>query len=1062
MPSKNTVVLAIIVILFAVTGFYSFLDVEKQASSTVLTGINNGNNISGTSPASSDGSGSESHNALQNGLQAYYRFDNPQVSHGSSLEFDGADDYVGLGKPAELTFENTHFTVSAWVKASSDGSRYGRIIGGDSGGGTSSIHGYRLFEDGDEEEWRFSIGNTTNYADASFSANYGNETWAHLTGVYNGTHAVLYINGEERVATHAGPVTPDWSNVSRIDIGRRGTETANYFGGLIDDVRIFNRSLSPTEAENLYDERSVSKEALILHQTFDEGSGNCDLTGGSACLEDKSGEGNDGTPQNFDDNNRNTGSGWVDETPLNTPVLQDSGAQSSARVYGRYNGIFSGDPERVDSSIGPALELDGDDGVVVEDESELRNPGDISLSIWFWHNDSYDPSTDRWTLMNKNLDGAWRWETYEDGLYFWFTYEGDTDYSSYHARNLGYGSETEQWHHAVVTRDVSENEIKHYYDGELVQTRTMEDRQIAVTNSDIGIGAASDGDRPLNGKIANPRIYDRPITESEVESLYSKEKARKGLQAEWRFEEGRGERAYDTSGLNHDGILGTESVRGDSRVVSRAPVGLNDNSLSIWADTDLKDKVTSQGRLFATFCPEDTEDNHATFSIASTEDGNRIDIGKLSDGGDVTDEWSNVADKGDLWRFRCDDYGSDEAFVIESLYPVSVDYESMLDSRTSDDDWTSRAGEDLWFSMPNDNNELTVTAYRDGTEVRMTNYSDGNTYSFSLDEGEYWRCTDCTDEPAAHHIETNDGHPVTILYGKFDDNSGSTIFAPTRTEYRVSKHYAEQPQAYYVVADQDDTDVEVVDLEDNCDNRTETLGRGEVLSGSCADSALNLRANSSRPVSMTLTEQKNEYGNCMFSSSSNSWGIGSEYAITACNEEGNGIDIISLAENNSVRIRGDFSYSNILGKYENEADIATLSQGESIFVEADHPVVVSGNSDRNYEAAMTVIPLPEKNMVGASDSGIGLSKDRIFGYGSGSLVSADRPERPDWNHYLLSQGSGLDLYFNGETIYSAGISSEPSLGPVEIGGINGELDDARVYNRSVSGNEARRMAFLRN
>jgi hypothetical protein len=74
-------------------------------------------------------------------------------------------------------------------------------------------------------------------------------TWVHLCGVYDGSAYILYRNGVQVSATPDAfappPVDSPWS------IGARASSDpvapARFFAGLIDDVRIYSRALSPAE-----------------------------------------------------------------------------------------------------------------------------------------------------------------------------------------------------------------------------------------------------------------------------------------------------------------------------------------------------------------------------------------------------------------------------------------------------------------------------------------------------------------------------------------------------------------------------------------------------------------------------------------------------------------------------------------------------------------------------------------------------------------------------------------------------------------------------------------------
>ena len=73
-------------------------------------------------------------------------------------------------------------------------------------------------------------------------------TWYHVTGVYNAATSELhvYLNGQLDDGTLLGTVTATQQNsTANVNIGRRPGSSSFNFNGRIDDVRIYNRALTP-------------------------------------------------------------------------------------------------------------------------------------------------------------------------------------------------------------------------------------------------------------------------------------------------------------------------------------------------------------------------------------------------------------------------------------------------------------------------------------------------------------------------------------------------------------------------------------------------------------------------------------------------------------------------------------------------------------------------------------------------------------------------------------------------------------------------------------------------
>ena len=82
--------------------------------------------------------------------------------------------------------------------------------------------------------------------------------WTHIAGTYNGTHRTVYIDGRRVGTEEIGNGTVDWGGTIRIG-SNFSVGTAHDFDGVVDEVRIYNRSLAPEEIRDLYDERNETE-----------------------------------------------------------------------------------------------------------------------------------------------------------------------------------------------------------------------------------------------------------------------------------------------------------------------------------------------------------------------------------------------------------------------------------------------------------------------------------------------------------------------------------------------------------------------------------------------------------------------------------------------------------------------------------------------------------------------------------------------------------------------------------------------------------------------------------
>jgi hypothetical protein len=182
--------------------------------------------------------GSKSGNAIQTDAGKF----------GRAFSFDGTASIITTKIRNELT-DQAAISISVWVKPSS------AVTGYDVGvirEGTGSSNGVFYIRRRQYDFYQFVIYNASGDLGYTTSGNiYDTNNWTHVVGVYNGTNVLLYINGMQQgtIGNFTGK-TRNSSNGNMI-IGT-GEEDDDVWNGIIDEVLVFNRSLSAFEVQALY------------------------------------------------------------------------------------------------------------------------------------------------------------------------------------------------------------------------------------------------------------------------------------------------------------------------------------------------------------------------------------------------------------------------------------------------------------------------------------------------------------------------------------------------------------------------------------------------------------------------------------------------------------------------------------------------------------------------------------------------------------------------------------------------------------------------------------------
>ncbi|XP_038071314.1 uncharacterized protein LOC119740168 [Patiria miniata] len=210
--------------------------------------------------------------ALQGGLIAHYKFDENLLDstanerHGSQVDVeqvtyaDGqcgkAAVFNGASKVVVDAFRNhpwgSQFSVSVWFKRTENRNTYQGIVNT----GYHSIGSWEI-RMGRELSGEM-LGGGVVTLDSTATWNYANlraslGDWHHVVMTYDGSQLLFYMDNQlqsgDNTCCHGNIISKD----TPLTIGQAGVGTAiEFFVGLIDEVKIFNKALSRCEVDKLF------------------------------------------------------------------------------------------------------------------------------------------------------------------------------------------------------------------------------------------------------------------------------------------------------------------------------------------------------------------------------------------------------------------------------------------------------------------------------------------------------------------------------------------------------------------------------------------------------------------------------------------------------------------------------------------------------------------------------------------------------------------------------------------------------------------------------------------
>ncbi|MFM2201759.1 MAG: hypothetical protein RL040_959 [Bacteroidota bacterium] len=411
----------------------------------------------------------------------------------SAFSFDGIDDFIQI--PHHTSLNSLPFSVTFWMKSSGQNG-FSKIL---NKACCSSWNGWDIeivSAPSSVANWHFEYYNApcqgiyqTYCSPVPYpSIESHNDLWHHCVFTVDSTQAKVYWDGILALEqTWDGPPIAPSSSIP-LDIARYGQGNFGFYSGLLDDVGIWNKALTESEIQSLFNGSSSACAAIentncpSLPSNLQQG-----LVGywpfcGNA--NDESGNGNNGTV---------------------------NGATLTVDRFGNDNQAYS---------------FDGiNNHIVVENPVNLPiGNSSRTFSCWFNYQTSIQPPIyNDW----NSLICYGEFGTNDcNSNYLLLNNDQSVLFASAGGSCVGLNSDTtnilNSWHFVTVT--FSDNIIKIFIDGQLLTEGVNNSLNTSITNLFFGIynnQVQADQLYSLRGKIDDIGIWNRALTPEEVQELYT-------------------------------------------------------------------------------------------------------------------------------------------------------------------------------------------------------------------------------------------------------------------------------------------------------------------------------------------------------------------------------------------------------------------------------------------------------------------------------------------------------------------------------------------------------------
>jgi len=463
------------------------IDASLEEGLVLLMHFNNDSSVGENDTFVYDWSGNENNGTAYNGSAP----DSAGKFYGG-FEFDGVDDIIKINHSSELMPNN--ISVSLWFKYHSEADYDMPIIIKSNIG--SDGYGVVVNENdspSNPNEIYFVVANG-GIRYGAYGGTVEMNTWYHIVGTYDGTESKIYVNGVLMKINSTAVMQPTTEPIILGNILE-----AYPFNGSIDELAIYNRTLSPQEIFRLYDKgrwkllqtnKSLPNGTTIEHNLT---SMPLSVQNGMVLLmhfDNDSSYGENDTHVYDWSGMGNNGTAYVNNTDSTY-----RGPNATGRFGWAYGFDQEGDYIRIINN--PLLNLSN---FTISMWAYPRTFGEISAGY------AFDKGLVRIIFINYSAGG------YNETLIA--TLNGSSDGIALPDYSIGLN----RWYLISYTYNNSHQRL--YLNGVLVGNSSVYNGHPQNQSDDIYIGNSQGFNRAFNGTIDEIAIWNRSLSASEVQAMY--------------------------------------------------------------------------------------------------------------------------------------------------------------------------------------------------------------------------------------------------------------------------------------------------------------------------------------------------------------------------------------------------------------------------------------------------------------------------------------------------------------------------------------------------------------